>query len=165
MNMEYPEVLFSELKSLRLEKQWSQDMLAEMTGLSVRTIQRIEQGHKASLESTKALNTIFQVQFVYAFSEVKSDDVVERDMDQLKQEKEEYSKEVKEFMNQAMVAAGCILVALVVSIMIESWHFIIWTVVGWAVVLLEKGRRTFSFIGDRIEERLTEQKFGDKKTH
>lgn len=163
--MEYPEVLFSELKSLRLEKQWSQDMLAEMTGLSVRTIQRIEQGHKASLESTKALNAIFQVQFVYAFSESKLDDVIEEDMDKLKQEKEEYSKEVKEFMNQVMIAIGCVIMALIVSIMNDSWHFIIWTVVGWAVALLEKGRKTFSFIGDRIEERLTEEKFGNKKTH
>ena len=43
------------LKQLRLSKHLSQEQLAHMSGLNVRTIQRIESGHNASLESRKCL--------------------------------------------------------------------------------------------------------------
>ena len=33
-----------DIKKMRLERHWSQDQLAEMSGLSIRTIQRIEAG-------------------------------------------------------------------------------------------------------------------------
>ena len=39
------------LKQLRLSRHLSQEQLATMSGLNVRTIQRIESGHKASVES------------------------------------------------------------------------------------------------------------------
>lgn len=163
--MEYPNVLFSTLKTLRLKKQWSQEMLAEMTGLSVRTIQRIEQGHKASLESTKALNAIFEVQFVEIMPSTRqTEPTLEEDIE-LKEEKEKYSKEVKEFINQASIGGFCILTALAVSIMIESWHMVVWTTIGWLIVLAEKGRKTFSFVGDSIEDELMKKKFKNKKTH
>lgn len=49
------------VRKLRLRNGWSQEQLAEMTGLSVRTIQRIERGQPASLESQKALASVFEV--------------------------------------------------------------------------------------------------------
>lgn len=42
------------VRKLRLQRGWSQDQLATLTGLSVRTIQRIEQGQQPGLESLKA---------------------------------------------------------------------------------------------------------------
>lgn len=50
------------VRELRLQKGWSQEQLAQLTGLSVRTIQRIEQGHSPGLESLKALAAVFDVQ-------------------------------------------------------------------------------------------------------
>ncbi|AQA18226.1 hypothetical protein BST95_08260 [Halioglobus japonicus] len=49
------------VRKLRLQRGWSQDQLAEFTGLSVRTIQRIERGQRPSLESSKALASVFEV--------------------------------------------------------------------------------------------------------
>lgn len=43
------------LKSLRLEKGWSQEQLATISGLSERTIQRAERGVMPSLETLRAL--------------------------------------------------------------------------------------------------------------
>jgi transcriptional regulator with XRE-family HTH domain len=43
------------LKTIRLQRAWSQDQLAEVCDLSVRTIQRIENGGPASFEKLKAL--------------------------------------------------------------------------------------------------------------
>ena len=50
-----------DVRRLRLQRGWSQEQLAEMTGLSVRTIQRVEQGGTPSLETAKALAAMFEV--------------------------------------------------------------------------------------------------------
>ncbi|NOX50884.1 MAG: helix-turn-helix transcriptional regulator [Gammaproteobacteria bacterium] len=49
------------LKSLRQEKGWSQEQLATVTGLSLRTIQRIEADGSCSLESRNALASVFEL--------------------------------------------------------------------------------------------------------
>jgi transcriptional regulator with XRE-family HTH domain len=49
------------LKQLRISRHLSQEQLAQMSGLNVRTIQRIESGHNASLESLKCLAAVFEV--------------------------------------------------------------------------------------------------------
>lgn len=49
------------LKQLRLSRLLSQEQLAQMSGLSVRTIQRIESGHTPSLESLKCLASVLEV--------------------------------------------------------------------------------------------------------
>jgi transcriptional regulator with XRE-family HTH domain len=46
---------------MRLERHWSQDQLVEMSGLSMRTIQRIENGENAGLESLKSLAAVFEI--------------------------------------------------------------------------------------------------------
>ncbi|MEE4246049.1 MAG: helix-turn-helix transcriptional regulator [Kangiellaceae bacterium] len=49
------------LTQRRLDKGWSQEELARHAGLSTRTIQRIESGEKASLESLKCLAAVFDI--------------------------------------------------------------------------------------------------------
>ena len=49
------------IHKLRAIKCWSQDELASASGLSVRTIQRVEKSGTASLETTKALASVFVV--------------------------------------------------------------------------------------------------------
>ena len=49
------------LKELRISRHLSQEQLAQMSGLNVRTIQRIESGKKASLESLKCLAAALDV--------------------------------------------------------------------------------------------------------
>ena len=48
------------LQKRRLDSGWSQEDLALHSGLSVRTIQRLENGQKASLESLKCLAAVFE---------------------------------------------------------------------------------------------------------
>lgn len=49
------------LKSLRLKKSWSQEKLANASGLSLRTIQRAESTGKASLETRLAVSTVLGI--------------------------------------------------------------------------------------------------------
>lgn len=49
------------IKQLRLARAWSQEQLAELASLSVRTIQRIENGEQASLETLSAIAAAFNI--------------------------------------------------------------------------------------------------------
>jgi len=49
------------LKELRISRHFSQEQLAQMSGLNVRTIQRIESGQNASVESLKCLAAALNV--------------------------------------------------------------------------------------------------------
>ena len=51
----------SKIKSMRLDKGWTQQDLAEFCDVSVRTVQRVEKDGVASLETTKALASVFEV--------------------------------------------------------------------------------------------------------
>lgn len=80
------------VKKLRLQRGWSQSQLAELSGLSTRTIQRIERGHAPSIESAKSLAAVFDVDF----NEIKQDN----DMTTLSQAEHEalaYVSKLKRF--------------------------------------------------------------------
>jgi transcriptional regulator with XRE-family HTH domain len=48
------------IKAQRQSRLWSQEQLAELSGISIRTIQRIESSGNASQESIKALCSVFE---------------------------------------------------------------------------------------------------------
>lgn len=49
------------VKKLRAAKPWSQEELSDASGLSLRTIQRIESSGNASIDSVRALAAVFEV--------------------------------------------------------------------------------------------------------
>ena len=49
------------IKAYRLKNAWSQEQLAQLASLSVRTVQRIESGHTPGLETISALASVFNV--------------------------------------------------------------------------------------------------------
>ena len=51
------------IQKLRLKRGWSQQQLADASGLSVRTIQRLERGQPPSTESLKCLAAVFEIDF------------------------------------------------------------------------------------------------------
>jgi transcriptional regulator with XRE-family HTH domain len=51
---------YNKIQQLRVQKCWSQEELASASDLSVRTIQRVEKSGNASLETTKALASVFE---------------------------------------------------------------------------------------------------------
>jgi len=67
-------------RSLREQKRLSQEQLAEKSGLSLRTIQRAEAGHRVSYASLRALAATFEMDV----------DVLERELYAMKQSTEEF---------------------------------------------------------------------------
>ena len=51
------------IQKLRLQQGWSQQQLADASGLSARTIQRLEAGAAPSVESLKSIAAVFEVDF------------------------------------------------------------------------------------------------------
>lgn len=49
------------LRELRTARQWSQEQLSTLSGLNLRTIQRLEAGARISSESLRALAAVFEV--------------------------------------------------------------------------------------------------------
>lgn len=56
------------IKLFREIRQWSQEQLAAISGLNVRTIQRVEQGQAASLDTRRALARAFEFEDIDAFN-------------------------------------------------------------------------------------------------
>lgn len=59
-----PTELGSCIRLFREMRQWSQEQLAEISGLNVRTVQRVEQGQAASLDTRRALARAFEFEDV-----------------------------------------------------------------------------------------------------
>ena len=55
-------LLGKRIRTLRRINDLSQEQLAQMSGLNVRTVQRIESGQNASLESLKCLASVLEVE-------------------------------------------------------------------------------------------------------
>lgn len=49
------------IRNERLKRAWSQEQLAQVSGLGIRTVQRIENGSNASLETVKALAAVLEL--------------------------------------------------------------------------------------------------------
>ena len=58
----FVEINKNKIHKLRLQHCWSQEELASAAGLSIRTIQRVEKTGNASLETVKALASVFEVE-------------------------------------------------------------------------------------------------------
>ncbi|CUJ75396.1 transcriptional regulator%2C y4mF family [Achromobacter xylosoxidans] len=63
-----PEELAACIKLFREVRQWSQEQLAAISGLNVRTIQRVEQGQAASLDTRRALARAFDFEDIDALN-------------------------------------------------------------------------------------------------
>jgi transcriptional regulator with XRE-family HTH domain len=120
------------VRKLRLEKGWSQEQLAEMSGLSVRTVQRIERGQNPSLESLKSLAAVFE-------NEV-SDLKMEANMsNQAKISVEEeqaiiYVRDIKGFYTHLIIYIAVVGSLFALNIIRASNHFwAIWPAIGWGI--------------------------------
>ncbi|MCB2182157.1 MAG: 2TM domain-containing protein [Desulfobulbaceae bacterium] len=146
------------VRKLRLERGWSQEQLAEISGLSTRTIQRVERGQKASLESQKALAAAFETD-VSIFN-------MEADMtNQLISTEEEkallYVRDIKGFYTHLIIyviVTGCLFVLNYVR---SSNFWAIWPAIGWGIGVTFHGLNVFevfNIFGAKWEKRQVDKR-------
>jgi transcriptional regulator with XRE-family HTH domain len=140
-----------EIKKMRLERHWSQDQVAEMSGLSIRTVQRIENGDNAGLESLKALAAVFEINI--------ADSDKNQEMEQIRKE-EEYVQNVKGLYKFIAVAILSLVAPLILAISDSSnWTIFLWMAFSWVVLLGIYSLSVFDFFGPEWKRKLIKRKF------
>jgi len=179
------------VRKLRLKRGWSQEQLAQISGLNVRTIQRIERGHSASLESKKSLAAAFEVQLstfdtpsTSVVNEVINEDeneaikmtqlentpldhtVSTETAEKLKADEKyalNYAKGIREFYEHLIIYL--IINAVFLFTMGSDHGYVPWGLGGWTLGLIIHGlnaHEVFSFFNADWERKLAEKKLGRK---
>lgn len=152
-----------QVQKLRLQKGWSQQQLAELSGLSTRTIQRIEAGQTPSTETLKSLASVFEIDFQQLQSEV---DVVHSNTENEQAEKLALLKvrKLKGFyihlLQYVVIITGLLILNLVKS---PEKLWVVWPALGWGIGVLFHAARTFDwipFFGAEWEKRQVERRLG-----
>jgi transcriptional regulator with XRE-family HTH domain len=148
------------VRKLRLQRGWTQEHLAEITGLSVRSIQRLERGQTCSLETMNALAAVFEVDrsiFQPGENPMPSDSPVTVDEENAIQ----YVKGLKEFYNHVFMY---IVFVAVYGLVFGFKHpLIFWGAIGWGVGVIVHGLNVFEFInilGPNWEKKQIEKRLG-----
>ena len=143
-----------DIKKMRLERHWSQDQLAEMSGLSIRTIQRIENGENAGLESLKSLAAVFEINI--------TDSDKTQEMEQIRKE-EEYVQNVKGFYKLLAIAIFSLVVPFIIAVNDPSnWNVFLWILLSWGVILGIYSLNVFDFFGEEWKRKMIDKKFKKK---
>jgi transcriptional regulator with XRE-family HTH domain len=149
------------VRKLRLKNGWSQSQLAEMAGVTTRTIQRIERGHPASMETNKALAAVFEVDF----NQLQPEDDAMKDDAILKHDEQRaltYAKRVKGFY-EALITFVVMAAVFLYFGYDEPVVYLVFAGVGLGVLV--QGLIAFekiSFFSPGWEKRLVERKLGRK---
>jgi transcriptional regulator with XRE-family HTH domain len=143
-----------ELKKMRLERHWSQDQLAEMSGLSIRTIQRIENGENAGLESLKSLAAVFEINI--------TDSDKKHEIEQVRKE-EEYVQNIKGFYKLLAIAVLSLVAPFIMAVNDSShWSVFLWILLSWGVLLGIYSLNVFDFFGEEWKRKMIDKKFKKK---
>ena len=159
------------VRKLRLRNGWSQDQLAELADVSVRTIQRVERGHKPGLETAKALAAVFEVDVTTFITEHETmTDLEEQkstpsseNLEPEEAEALEYAKGVKDFFGGLI--AYIILAIVFFSIRGFEEPILYWVFGGVGLALIVQGLMAFEVIRlpfQHFERKVAEKRLGRK---
>lgn len=151
------------IQKLRLQRGWSQEQLAELSGLSVRTIQRLERGQTASVESLKALASVFEIDF----SSLKEPDMDAPQTANIRNDEAlalAHVRKIKAFylhLAQYVVIVGAL--AIVNLLTVPQYLWVGWVAFGWGIGVVAHGLRVFDkapFFNGAWERRQVEKYLG-----
>lgn len=152
--MNHNTINLRDIKKMRLERHWSQDQLAEMSGLNIRTIQRIENGENAGLESLKSLAAVFEIDIV--------DSDKNAELEQIREE-EEYIQNVKGFYKLLVIGLLSLVAPFILAINDSSnWSVFLWMLLSWLVLLGVYSLNVFDLFGEEWKQKMIKNKFKKK---
>ncbi|WP_305819158.1 2TM domain-containing protein [Photobacterium leiognathi] len=152
------------IRKLRLQRGWSQEQLSQLSGLSIRTIQRIEQGQKAGLESLKSLAAVFEIQV----SDLQMEPPMNKEITITEDEKQaiEYVKSIKEFYSHfvtyLLVITGLFVINYFTS---PDYWWAVWPALGWGIGIVSHALSAFEILnifGPEWERKQVEKRLGRK---
>ena len=153
------------IQKLRLQRGWSQEQLAELAGLSVRTIQRAERGQNPSAESLKAIAAVLDVDFG-ALREAHMTPSVNQAVSADEALALARVRKIKGFymhVIQYVLIIGFLAVVNAFTYRGSVW--VVWAAIPWALALALHGLRVFDripFLNGDWERRAVEIYLGRK---
>lgn len=130
------------VRKLRLEKGWSQEQLAEISGLSVRTIQRVERGQKPSLETLKSLAAVFETDVTELTMEATMSNQVKITTDEKRAMV--YVRDIKGFYTHLIIYTVVVIALFALNIIRSPGHYwVIWPAIGWGIGVAFHGLNVF----------------------
>ena len=153
------------VQKLRLQRGWSQQQLAELSGLNVRTIQRIEKGQEPSVESLKSLAAVFNVEFS-TLKEQGMDNAVSENQSAEEILAFNQVRKLKGFyIHLAQYVLVIALLTVINALTTPNRWWVQWVVMGWGVGVffhwLQISER-FSLFGSKWEKEQVEKRLGRK---
>lgn len=166
------------IQKLRLQKGWSQQQLAQMSGLSTRTIQRIENGQQPSMESVKSLAAVFEVDFLTLNSNLQEGEVSMNSADSMTNQNEKLVltdderaafktvKRIKKFYTNFAIYCLVIPILAVIDYVTspDSW-WVQWVIFGWGIsiaILAFKAFARWPFFDAQWEKQQVEKQLNRK---
>jgi len=153
------------VRKLRLQRGWTQEHLAELAGLSTRSIQRIERGRKGSLETLNALAAVFEVDLsvlqngeraMNSESEVTADE----------KDAMEYVRGIKGFYTHVLIYVVFAIVFPSTYGIAYGWpvvKWMLWGLLGWGIGVTIHGlnaHEIINFLSPKWERQLIERRLG-----
>jgi len=162
------------VRKLRLKKGWSQEQLAQLSGISVRTIQRIERGQNVGLESMKSLAAVFEIDIADlsakpAAQEQEMDSQVINNQATINEEEAQALQQVRDIkgfyahlIKYAIIVGALFILNLVTN---PGYIWAWWVAMGWGIGVVSHGLsvfEVFNFLGPQWERKQVEKKLGRK---
>ena len=157
------------IQKLRLQRGWSQQQLAELSGLNVRTIQRLEGGQRASVETLKSLAAVFEIDF----SSLQEEPDMNTSTTPTPSEPGTSADEILalQHVNKLKKFYYSIFLYVIVITLLGAYTFItsqsvmtlVWVALGWGGALLARAVYTFELLpvfSAKWEKRQVEKRLG-----
>jgi transcriptional regulator with XRE-family HTH domain len=153
------------VQKLRLQRGWSQQQLAELSGLNVRTIQRIEKGQEPSVESLKSLAAVFNVEFS-TLKEQGMDNIISESQSAEEILAFNQVRKLKGFyIHLAQYVLVVALLAVINALTTPNHWWVQWVIMGWGIGVffhwLQISER-FGLFGSKWEKEQVEKRLGRK---
>jgi len=162
------------IKKLRLQKCWSQEQLSEFSGLSVRTIQRIERGQQASLESLAAVFQVnindlqpesdMETQTHYTTDNIDKNITKTIQVDDQEKKAMEYVDGIKRFYQSLYTYFITIGFLTAINLFVSpETLWVLWCAGGWGIGLTIHGLyafEVFAFFSPQWEKKQIEKRLG-----
>nr|WP_210323892.1 2TM domain-containing protein [Agrobacterium sp. AGB01] len=137
------------IQKLRLQRGWSQEQLATISGLSTRTIQRLERGQPASLETMNTLAAVFEVDLSQLTDQKEAEmpNYVANHTEAEEAIAFAKVRRIKKFYLHLIQYVVVLCVLSVINILTNPGYFwVIWPALGWGIALASHALRTFELI-------------------
>ena len=152
------------VRKLRLQRGWSQEQLSQFSGLSVRTIQRIERGKNVGLESLKSLAAVFEIQV----TDLQMEPQMNNENKVTADEKIALAKvkTIKRFYSSLISYVAVISLLFVINFVTDPgyiWAW--WPALGWGIGIVCHGLRAFelfNFFAPDWERKQVEKRLARK---